>query len=134
MLGFIVETLNEHKWYYISESAIAGATIWFIFMLKAYNQVLYQIQEQYANKIQQTIEIAAEPQYFTYLLTGGFFIVLLVAFTVYTVKKLFNVHALIIILVNLVILQVLLVTFWNPVLATFAMLLIGGGMFVLANS
>ncbi|EHQ8840317.1 TPA: hypothetical protein I0F66_RS10045 [Enterococcus faecalis] len=134
MLGFIVETLNEHKWYYISESAISGATIWFICMLKAYNQVLYEIQEQYTNKIQQTLEIAAEPQYFTYLLAGGFFIVLLVAFTVYTIKKLFNVHALIIFIVNLVILQVLLVTFWNPVLATFAMLLIGGGIFVLANS
>lgn len=133
-MEYLIENLSEYKWYYFFEVLVVGITIWFICRLKDYNQVLYNIQERYPSKIQQTFEIAAEPNYFNFLLGGGFFILLLVLFTFFILKMKIEINGVIFLFVNFILLLVLLVTFWNPILTTFAMLLIGGTVFVMAGS
>ncbi|MFD2387667.1 hypothetical protein [Enterococcus rivorum] len=75
--------MEENKFYLIIEGIICLVTAYFIWKLEQYNQLLHEIQVRYPNMIQQTMEIAGEPNYFKYLLGGAFFIGLLIVYTIF---------------------------------------------------
>lgn len=128
--------MEGKKGYMIGEGIVVVATLFFIMKLHKYNQVLHEIQKNYDNNIQKTIQIASEPNYFNYLLGGAFFIAVLVGYTLFIFKSGSSLEGIgwVLSLINICLLIILLVVFWNPVLATFAALLLGGGLFALANS
>lgn len=130
----LVENLIKFKLYYLLELVVMAITIRFIWILHVYNQLIYIIRINYSDQVIQTLKVMSEPHYFNYLLGGGFFIFLLVVFTLFVIKTKIGINGGIFLGINLILLIILLITFWNPVLATFAILLIGGGSFVMASS
>lgn len=116
--------MNRNKCYLIGELIVMLVTLFFIFKLNSYNKILHDIQSIYNNKIQQTLEVAKEPNYFNYLILGFIFILLLVGYTILIFKARIGNEFWIIMLMNSILLIALLIVFWNPVLATFATLLI----------
>lgn len=126
--------MRRNKAYLIGELLVIVGTIYFIFKLNIYNKILNDIQDKSDNKIQQTLEIVSEPAYFTYLLWGVFFIALLIGYTVFILKSNIGSDRWKVTIVNAIVLIVLLIVLWNPVLATFAALLIGYGILGFADS
>lgn len=126
--------MRDNKKYFIGEFIVMIGTIVFIFKLNSYNKILQDIQNKYDNKIQQVLQIASEPDYFKYLLGGFIFILLLVLYTVYVFKAKIGNEIFIIALINIILLIILIIVFWNPIITTFAVLLISGGVFIIANS
>lgn len=126
--------MRVNKGYFIGEFLLIITTVVFTIKLNSYNKILSSIQSRYDNKIQQALEVASHPDYFTYFLLGIIFIALLVWYTVFTFKAKIGNEILIVALINLILLIVLLIVFWNPIVTTFAVLLISGGVCMIANS
>ena len=127
--------LKDKKGYFIGEILVIFSTLFFIINLYLYNKILHEIQDKYTDKIIQAIKIVQEPKYFTYLVWGVFFIILLVGYTIFVFRRA-NIGTDIwwFILINLILLIILLIVFWNPILTTFAALLITGGVFIIVNT
>lgn len=127
--------MKDKKGYFIGEILVIFSTLFFIINLYLYNKILHEIQDKYTDKIIQAIKIVQEPKYFTYLVWGVFFIILLVGYTIFVFRRA-NIGTDIwwFILINLILLIILLIVFWNPILTTFAALLITGGVFIIVNT
>ncbi|WP_368901066.1 hypothetical protein [Oceanobacillus oncorhynchi] len=128
--------MYESKFYFIIEGIIVIATVIFMFMLRNFNQELAFIQGMYNNKIESAFAIASTPGYFGYLAMGFFFVFVLVAYSIKCFKLVITLDFRIIIncIINVILLIRLLVIFSNPVLTTFATLLLVAGLFIIANS
>lgn len=126
--------MEEYRGYFIGEGIVVLLVGIFTFKLYKYNQILHEIQERFPNMIQQTIEIAQETNYINYLSGGFFFVFILIGYTVLVFKARLGMSGLVILCINFVLLVVLLIIFWNPVLATFACLLLGGGIAIIASN
>lgn len=126
--------MRDNKGYFICEILVGIATLIFTIKLNSYNEILKSIQCKYDNEIEQALGIASHPDYFNYFLWGIIFIALLIGYTIFIFKSRIGSEALIIFIINFVLLIVLLIIFWNPILTTFAILLLGGGIFTIANN
>lgn len=125
--------MKLNKGYWISEFIILIGTIYFILKLNSYNKILMEIQSRYENEIRRALEVANEPSYLKYLFGGGLVILIIIGYTFIVIKKL-RLESTLIVLINIIILIVFFKVYWNPVLATFTVLLTIGGIFTLANS
>lgn len=127
-------SFEEDKKYLIVDGLLIIIVSAFTAMLHLYNQKLYEIQLLYENSLSQTFAIVQEPDYFYYLIAGFVFIVLLIGAPVFCRKSRCNLLSIcIIIFINLIMLIILLVVFWNPVLATFAAFLTFAGICLAVN-
>ena len=125
---------EEDKEYLIGDGLLLLIVSVFTVMLHVYNQKLHEIQMLYENPISQAFAIAAEPYYYYYLIAGFVFIILLIGTPVFCKKKSCNLLSLcIIIFINLIMLIILLIVFWNPVLAAFATTLAIGALLTIAK-
>lgn len=130
---FIKYNLKEYKSYWICEGIIIFGTICFIFKLNSYNKILFEIQSQYSNDIIKALEVVREPFYFNYLLFGGLVIAILIGYIMLVLKRLRWV-SIPIIVINIILLIVFFIVYWNPILAIFAVLLSVCGLFGVASS
>lgn len=130
---FILYNLRKNKVYWICEVIIGIGTLCFILKLNSYNKILQEIQERHSNEIIKALEVAKEPLYFHYLLGGGLIIAILIGYTMFVLKKI-KVESIFIIIINIILLIIFFEVYWNPILATFAVLLIIAGFFGVVNS
>ncbi|MGU8438675.1 hypothetical protein [Clostridium perfringens] len=129
----IINNYRENKAYWIFEFIIFIGTIFFILKLNSYNKILIEIQSRYTNKIIKAIEVSKEPSYFYYLLSGGAVIAILIGYIFFVFNKIHK-ESIFIVLINIILLIVFFRVYWNPILATFATLLVIGGIFGMANA
>lgn len=129
----ILWNLRENKAYWICEAIIFIGTLSFILKLNSYNKILLDIQSRYSNEIIKALEVAKEPSYFNYFFGGAFVIIVLIGYTMFVLKKLRG-ESILIVIINIILIIVFFKVYWNPVLATFAVLLTIGGIFAVANS
>ena len=102
------------------------ATIIFIFLLRRYNQVLYEIQSKYTNKLMQSFYIVGEHDFLKYFIGGLIFAALLIFISVKDYKSRDEIGsgiALILIFINAFLLVTLIIVYANPVFTSMVVVL-----------
>jgi len=105
-------------------------TVIFIIFLRRYSMELLFIQAQYENKIEQALNVIREPRYLNYLVGGLVFAALLIAASVWNFKKIgeSGVVSIVMMVVNIVVLVVLGIAFWNPIFTALLTVLVALGV------